>query len=36
MMVVLMDYADGDVKVRDYCHITGNIEALHMEFLYQR
>ena len=25
------DYIDNDVKVRDHCHITGNIEALHIE-----
>ena len=25
------DYVDNDVKVRDHCHITRNIEALHKE-----
>ena len=25
------DYADNDVKVRDYCHITGKLEALRLE-----
>ena len=31
-----IDYIDGDVKVRDHCHITGkyrNIEVLHMQIV---
>ena len=27
------DYIDSDVKVRDHCHITGNIEVLRIEIL---
>ena len=27
------NYIDSDVKVRDYCHITGNIEVLRIEIL---
>ena len=27
------DYIDSDVKVRDPCHITGNIEVLRIEIL---
>ena len=27
------DYIDSDVKVRDHCHITGNIEVLRIKIL---
>ena len=27
------DYADNDVKVRDYCHITGKLEAPRIEIV---
>ena len=30
------DYVDGHVKVRDHCHITGNMEVLHIEILISR
>ena len=26
-------FVDGDVKVRDHCHITENIEALHIKIV---
>ena len=27
------DYVNNDGKVRDHCHIAGNIEALHIEIV---
>ena len=27
------DYVDNDVKERDHCHITGNIETLHIKIV---
>ena len=27
------DYIDGDVKVRDHCHITGKYRGLHIEIV---
>ena len=27
------DYVDNNIKVRDHCHITDNIEVLHIEIV---
>ena len=27
------DYVDNNIKVRDHCHITDNIELLHIEIV---
>ena len=29
-------YVEGDAKVTDNCHITGNIEILHIEIVISR